>query len=261
MPQRPDLPCADCGKLMWRSTTSLPAGEARCLPCRRRANPPRQPREPRCRRCGFLFVKQTPRQQLCWNPCLPRTGTGGSSLHPASPKERGYDGAHSRARRDAIAAWEDGDPCARCAAPMYHGEPVDLDHTDDRTGYLGLSHRACNRSSTGRLLQARHDSVCEHCGITYSTKWEAQQYCSNPCRRAARAARHRPIIATQLVMAMCAECGCLTNRPVYCGDACSREAARRREAARPRRVRSRVRKGVGGLPPRAPQTTDRKSVV
>ena len=35
MPQRPDLPCADCGKLMWRVATSLPEGQARCHPCRR----------------------------------------------------------------------------------------------------------------------------------------------------------------------------------------------------------------------------------
>lgn len=35
MPHRPDLPCADCGSLLWRSRTSLPEGQARCLPCRR----------------------------------------------------------------------------------------------------------------------------------------------------------------------------------------------------------------------------------
>lgn len=39
MPSKRDLPCRDCGKLMWRSRTSLPAGRARCLTCRR-ANPP-----------------------------------------------------------------------------------------------------------------------------------------------------------------------------------------------------------------------------
>lgn len=35
MPRRPDLPCADCGKLMWRGTGSLPEGQARCQPCRK----------------------------------------------------------------------------------------------------------------------------------------------------------------------------------------------------------------------------------
>lgn len=35
MPRRPDLPCAGCGKLMWRGSTSLPAGRAVCRACRR----------------------------------------------------------------------------------------------------------------------------------------------------------------------------------------------------------------------------------
>lgn len=37
MPRNPDLPCADCGALMWRGTTSLPEGQAKCRPCRRSA--------------------------------------------------------------------------------------------------------------------------------------------------------------------------------------------------------------------------------
>lgn len=35
MARVPDLPCADCGKLLWRGRTSLPAGEATCRECRR----------------------------------------------------------------------------------------------------------------------------------------------------------------------------------------------------------------------------------
>lgn len=34
MPRRPDLPCAGCGTLLWRSTSSLPAGQAMCRECR-----------------------------------------------------------------------------------------------------------------------------------------------------------------------------------------------------------------------------------
>lgn len=36
MPRRPDLPCAGCGTLLWRSATSLPEGEATCRGCRRK---------------------------------------------------------------------------------------------------------------------------------------------------------------------------------------------------------------------------------
>lgn len=34
MPGKPDLPCADCGKLMWRGKGVLPEGQARCRECR-----------------------------------------------------------------------------------------------------------------------------------------------------------------------------------------------------------------------------------
>ena len=37
MPRNPDMPCADCGKPMWRGRTSLPPGQARCWDCRRGA--------------------------------------------------------------------------------------------------------------------------------------------------------------------------------------------------------------------------------
>lgn len=55
MPTRLDLPCSQCGKLMWRSATSLPAGQATCRACRGyRPDPlPRGARGPlSCARCG-----------------------------------------------------------------------------------------------------------------------------------------------------------------------------------------------------------------
>jgi hypothetical protein len=38
---------------------------------------------------------------------------------------------------------------------MLPGQPLDLDHTDDRAGYLGLSHSSCNRRAGQRLGAAR----------------------------------------------------------------------------------------------------------
>jgi hypothetical protein len=35
--------------------------------------------------------------------------------------------------------------CARCGEPIAPGAPFDLDHDASRTGYLGVSHRTCNR--------------------------------------------------------------------------------------------------------------------
>ena len=34
MTRYPDLPCADCGKLIWRGSNSLPEGQATCHDCR-----------------------------------------------------------------------------------------------------------------------------------------------------------------------------------------------------------------------------------
>lgn len=43
-----------------------------------------------------------------------------------------------------------GKPCARCGKPMRDPARMDLDHRDDGIGYIGFSHRACNRSTAGR---------------------------------------------------------------------------------------------------------------
>jgi hypothetical protein len=68
--------------------------------------------------------------------------------------------------------------CARCGDPMVTTEPLDLDHNDDRTGYLGLSHRSCNRGSKRRVepLPPRSCPVCG--GHKPSSK---QATCSRTC--------------------------------------------------------------------------------
>lgn len=60
MARRPDLPCADCGKLLWRDKTSLPAGQARCRPCRRSI-----PISPASRHGASLYRKKGCRCDEC----------------------------------------------------------------------------------------------------------------------------------------------------------------------------------------------------
>jgi hypothetical protein len=66
-------------------------------------------------------------------------------------QQRGYDARHDRLRRQWAPKVEAGlTRCSRCALPILPGAEWALDHTDDRAGYLGPSHRRCNDSAGGR---------------------------------------------------------------------------------------------------------------
>jgi hypothetical protein len=62
--------------------------------------------------------------------------------------ERGYDARHRQLREAWRPLVEAGDvDCARCHEPILPGDPWDLGHTDDRTGWTGPEHRAHNRAT------------------------------------------------------------------------------------------------------------------
>jgi len=65
-----------------------------------------------------------------------------------------YGGPHQSLRR-AGRPYAYGQPCVRCGRPMLPGQPIDLDHTDDRGGYLGWSHATCNRAAGAALGNER----------------------------------------------------------------------------------------------------------
>jgi hypothetical protein len=59
-----------------------------------------------------------------------------------SREARGYGETHKARRRGLEPFVATGRcPCARCGLPILQGQAWDLDHTDDRRGYLGPSHR------------------------------------------------------------------------------------------------------------------------
>lgn len=73
---------------------------------------------------------------------------------PGSTTARGYGYEHQKARRAHLAALREREAagvetlCARgCGQPVRTGQHLDLDHTDDRSGYRGLAHRSCNRGA------------------------------------------------------------------------------------------------------------------
>src|SRR6185369_11643766 len=77
-----------------------------------------------------------------------------AAMNSTRTRGKTNDGPHKTLRKRLIA-----DLARRRGQPMYVSQLLDLDHTDDRAGYLGLSHRACNRRDgqrkTTAILKAR----------------------------------------------------------------------------------------------------------
>lgn len=64
----------------------------------------------------------------------------------ASSAARGYGSQHRKLRAKLLLEAY-GQPCYRCGMPMLPHQALHLDHTDDRTGYGGMSHAVCNRKA------------------------------------------------------------------------------------------------------------------
>ena len=71
---------------------------------------------------------------------------------------RGYGAEHRREREKWLPLIRTGKVrCARCGEDIRAGEKWDLDHNDDRTGYLGPSHARCNRATKRHEKQRREN--------------------------------------------------------------------------------------------------------
>ena len=72
---------------------------------------------------------------------------------------RGYGRHHKRLRAVWARQVEAGQvDCARCGRPISPGQLWDLDHSEDRSGYLGPSHADCNRAHVRRYTAKRRFS-------------------------------------------------------------------------------------------------------
>jgi hypothetical protein len=71
-------------------------------------------------------------------------------------RERGYGYHHKQLRkRWAKIVNAGGVDCARCLQPILPSQRWDLDHEDDRNGYLGPSHVSCNRRGRRNPVTAK----------------------------------------------------------------------------------------------------------
>ncbi len=76
---------------------------------------------------------------------------GPTSRPRKGTSEAGYGAAHQAARRAWAPLVARGDvECHECHRFIGLGDLWDLDHTDDRRGYLGPAHRSCNRRKAAR---------------------------------------------------------------------------------------------------------------
>lgn len=163
MASRPDTPCADCGKLLWSSNTSLPPGKRRCLGCRR-ANSQRG-RLVRCARCGVNFRSSHAGARFCSPGCWYASGECGNRA-PTIPSE--WTGRQKRQWLRAIApglTWERrqrlldgwvraGVGCAYCDGPcesVDHVVPLSRGGTNHE-GNLAPCCLHCNSSKCDLLL-------------------------------------------------------------------------------------------------------------
>lgn len=79
------------------------------------------------------------------------THTRATDRRRGTRQQRGYDTHHDRLRNQWAPRVATGTvACARCGQPIRPGQTWALDHSDDRTHYLGPSHTHCNNSAGGK---------------------------------------------------------------------------------------------------------------
>ena len=93
-----------------------------------------------------------------------------------STSQRGYGTAHQAARRRVAQLVASGlATCARCGESIEPGAAWDLDHMDDRAGYLDPSHQRCNRGQGARngaaATNARRRSQTGSLKPGYARSW------------------------------------------------------------------------------------------
>ena len=159
MPRTPDTPCATCGKLIWRGSTSRPAGKAQCRDCWRQgcgtvATYKRGCRCDDCKAANAEAVRKYVAQRKASGNPIPKRDSGPSRRYHLRKGER--EAIYER----------DGWICQLCDEPVdqtldpNHAWSATLDHIVPQSvspelrtdpSNLRLAHRWCNaRRGAGR---------------------------------------------------------------------------------------------------------------
>lgn len=160
MARRPDVPCADCGQLMWSGSTSLPPGRATCRPCRAkhstRAAMVRDNRTP-CVDCGQQAWGQ--RCRSCANQAKvharPTIRSADDPRVTRRLREQAAPGMSVGERTRLLAKWKrQGRQCTYCqavATTIDHVLPLVRGGTNHE-GNLTPCCRSCNGSKGGYVV-------------------------------------------------------------------------------------------------------------
>ena len=92
---------------------------------------------------------------------------------PGATTRGGWGNAHQR-RRAAIAPIVNAGKatCCRCNEPIHAAEDWHLDHTDNREGYLGVSHATCNlRDGANKTNRRRPPQPFVEMPHRWSQRW------------------------------------------------------------------------------------------
>ena len=183
MPHKPDMPCAKCGKLIWRSRTSLPEGGATCRPCRAADQPGGRHgfastyrRGCRCDACreaqrirGRAYALRVKAETGDWPklkyvprapkvPCSGGCGRNVTTARGENPKCRRCRRGLALPKAIRMGIYDrDGWTCGICLEPVSRTAPPNdpwaptLDHVlpralggSDELDNLRLAHRWCN---------------------------------------------------------------------------------------------------------------------
>lgn len=214
--KKPDTPCAGCGKLLYTSSWSLPAGQRTCHDCRR-AQP--RPAKGTCATCGGPLCGQA--KIYCSRACA--NGRAGTR-------------AGSRTAR----------PCEICGIQFKPSggayRPGKVQRTCSRACGVELRRREETFKPRTRLLASRvYIRECAWCDKLFVGRTAKNKACSRACGRKYNWAKSN---AARRVTEHTCPCGTTIQPTRHKCDACLRETKREHK----RKERARKRESVASEP-------------